>query len=316
MANSHGDTMKKMIAVAILLLAVASALKADGLTGFFTYQNGTFTTIADIPSGVIPGASDIKNDNAGDILFTDFNASFLLSGDTLTPIMGPGITTGAIDISGNGTILGRSISNASIYFTDLAGTLNSLPNAPGFLAGLNDKGQIIGTSFDGQSNFVYDIKTGTVTNIIGPGGLSSHLIDINNNGAILGRVNGQGSPAASFIYSNGTFQMLAIPNNCAPTDMNDSGQVVGLCVGSVAGTSAAQSRGFLYNSVSGAFNYIDFNGNSNVNSTVPTSINDSGEIIGSFTDVPEPGALLQLTTGIGCLFGLYLCRGGRGLSVA
>ena len=105
------------------------------------------------------------------------------------------------------------------------GTVTLYPNAPGFLNGVNDNGQFVGTTFDGQKNFIYDAKTGAVTNI--SDGNSSFLKAINDNGAVLE------------LTRNGTFQL--------------------------------------------------------------SGINDIGEVVGSFSDVPEPSSLVSLLVGIAAL---------------
>lgn len=95
-----------------------------------------------------------------------------------------------------------------------------------------------------------------------------------------------------FIYSAGAFTPLALPAGCTPDAINDSDEIVGNCLkGSVF-------QGFL--DKSGILRYIVYNGNSNLNNTFISDINDSGEIVGSFTDVPESSTLSQL--GIGLLF--------------
>ena len=233
------------------------------------------------------------------------DTSFLFSAGTLVPISVGGGTTLALSISGDGTILGRYIYYTSTYFTDLNGSINWLTNTPGFLGGINDESQIIGTSYDGQSEFVYDLSTGTVTTISFPGAPSSfpgysgtNLISINDEGAVLGTAGN-----VAFVYNGGTFTTLTLPAGCRPTDMNDNEQIVGNCT-TIAGNTAV-SQGFLDNS--GTLTYLDYNGNSNKNGTLVEGINDSGEILGTFSDIPEPSALVQLATGLACLMGLWLC---------
>lgn len=173
--------------------------------------------------------------------------------------------------------------------------LPPLTNAPGFLDGINDNGQIIGTSFFGSPDFVYDLSSDTVTPINYPGATHTSLISINDNGDILGGYNSSG-PTNYFIYDAGLFTPLSFPAGCTADGINDTGQIIGNCFNS------GVSEGVVDNA--GTITYINYNGNSDQNDTLITGINDSGEIVGMYYDVPEPSALLQLATE---LVGLWLC---------
>src|SRR5208282_449555 len=111
-------------------------------------------------------------------------------------------------------------------------------------------------------------------------------------------------PGATFVFS----QMLGI---------NDSGAVVGYY-----GDSTTSQHGFLYDSLTGQYTFLDDPAaqfNNGVEITQITGINDSGEISGFYSDangvfhgfvatpVPEPGSL----TALGAFGSLMLARRRR-----
>jgi hypothetical protein len=282
-------------ALLCLILGTSSHVKADS-SGVFTYQNGSFITInnsaSDTPIGI---------DNAGELLLAIGGYPgpiSLLNGSTLVPIsLGPGFT-GGYGISGNGTILGSYTLGSRTYFTDLGGSItyvSSTASNLAFFTGINDQGQLIGDSvMFGQSPIEYNLNTSTATTISFPGAITilpginipydtTHLISINNEGEILGEASGN----IYFIYDAGTFTTLALPAGYHPVDMNDNGQIVGNYI-----NGQGIIEGFLDSS--GTLSYINFNGNSDVNDTIIEGINDSGEIVGLYSDVPEPATILFL----------------------
>jgi hypothetical protein len=275
-------TMKHVFIIAFLLL-IPTFAKADSF-GNFTYQNGAFTTLS-VPAQDYP----VGIDNAGDVLMGEGNGTVIVNGNTVTSLNIPGeITVLPLAISPNGTVLGRAINVTSTYFSQTQGTLTLYPNAPGFLNGVNDNGQFVGTTFDGQKNFIYDAKTGSVTNI--SDGNSSFLKAINDNGAVL-----ELTRNGTFIYKAGLFTPLVLPNGCSATAMNDIGTVVGNCFDAGSGSGFIDQNGFI--------SYVNYAapGNGDVFYTQLSGINDVGEVVGSFSDVPEPSSLASLLVGISAL---------------
>jgi hypothetical protein len=55
-------------------------------------------------------------------------------------------------------------------------------------------------------------------------------------------------------------------------------------------------QGFL--DQSGSFTYLNYNGNSSLNDTIVSDINESGEIVGLFFNVPESGTFTSLAAGL------------------
>jgi hypothetical protein len=273
----------------------ASRGKAD-TTGLFTYQNGSFATIPnstfDTPLGI---------DSAGALLLAtngNIGEPVVFSAGTFTGIAAPGATTFAYSMSQNGTIFGSYVTNTRIFFADLNGAFSNfdLPGLPRTTGNalINDNGQVLASNFSccNLPDFIYDIKTAGITPISFPGATVTSLIAINNNGQVLGVASGGAAGVVYFIYSAGVFTPLASPAGCSPDGINDSDEIVGNCF------KDGVFQGFLYKS--GNLTYIVYNGNSNLNNTFVSDINDSGEIVGTFSDVPESSTLSQL--GIGLLF--------------
>jgi PEP-CTERM motif len=274
--------MLKRLALIIAILFVPALAKADSF-GNFTFQNGRFSSIDNVPSTDTP----VGIDNAGDVLMAENNGTVIVNGNTVTSLNIPGeITVLPLAISPDGTVLGRAINFTSTYFTQSHGTVTFYPTTPGFLTGLNDNSQFVGTSFDGQTNFIYDSKTGAITNVAN----SAYLVTINDQGTVLGR--SAGPTRNSFLYNAGVFTTLALPTGCVATAMNDNGTTVGDCL---------NGSGFV--DQNGTISYLDYSAPNNGDKfdTFLTGINDSGEIVGSFANVPEPGSLLLLGAGITAL---------------
>jgi hypothetical protein len=285
--------MQRFLAVALFCSTVCTMASADDLStnGIFIFNAGTFTAIsntsADTPIGI---------DNAGQLLLATDGSNgspVLLSPDgTVAFLTVPGSTTLVTSLSAGGTILGRYITNTSTYFTERGATFTNLTNAPGFLQFSNDQGQIIGVTFDGMTNIVYNSRTGSVTPITFPGATFNRLISINDNGEILGRAD-----SLNYIDANGKFTFFTLPSTCTPTAFNDHDQVVGDCF--TAPNGGGHLEGFLYSG--GTLQFLDYTGNHDVNNSFLTGINDSGQIIGAYSDVPEPDTLTTMTAGLGCL---------------
>jgi uncharacterized membrane protein len=274
-------------------LICASQAKADS-TGVFTYQAGSFTTIPgsalDTPLGI---------DSAGDLLLAtvgNIGGPVLLSGGTLTIISVPAATTEAYSLSQNGTVFGSFITGTRTFFTDLSGSFSDFapPGSPRTTGNalINDKGQIILSNFSccNLPDFIYDVHTASVTPVNYPGATVTSLIAINNNGQVLGEASGGASGLVYFIYDAGTFTTLSLPAGCTPDGINDSDAIVGNCL------KDGIFKGFL--DQSGVITYIVYDGNSNVNDTLISDINNSGEIVGTFSNVPEASTVSQLSIGL------------------
>jgi probable HAF family extracellular repeat protein len=158
-------------------------------------------------------------------------------------------------------------SGGSFTVLDIPGAYTVSPQ------GINDSGQISGWSlYDGAYHgFLY--SGGSFTTIDAPGGFGTFAEGINNSGQIVGSSVGA-TQANGFLYSGGSFSTIDVPG--APDTyaygINNNGQIVGKFY--PEGFSGP-ILSFLYSG--GNFTTIDVPG-------TPASINDSGQIVGTFSD--------------------------------
>jgi probable HAF family extracellular repeat protein len=165
------------------------------------------------------------------------------------------------------------------------------------LTGMNDSGQIVGNYGIGGSDcqsFLY--SGGTFTTIVYPvsgGDYATCLVGINDSGSMVGEFTSfqstggtpPGFSGGFFLYSGGAFTLIEAPfpsGAGAPTGINKSGQIVGCYSGPVisGGVESAVTHGFIYSE--GAFTTIDYPGANYY--TCPTSINNKGQIVGTYGD--------------------------------
>jgi uncharacterized membrane protein len=254
--------------------------------------------------------------SAGTVVGSDGNgnAFFLTGGSVHTFIPTGGTSATAFGINDHGTIVGQySTANATPGFirsganSDI--TLNA-PSGPNVVnaQGINNNGLVVGfyLGTDGQD----------------------HGFQANANNAVGGMLTGTaiadptippvpGEPGATFVFS----QILGL---------NDQGFAVGYY-----GDSTTSQHGFLYNTRTGRYTFLDdpaeaFN-NAGVEVTQITGINNAGEITGFYSDangvfhgfvastaVPEPGSAVLLGIGVACTLMVRRTRrkGGRAGGVA
>src|SRR5262249_44861488 len=131
--------------------------------------------------------------------------------------------------------------------------------------------QIVGYSFNsiGQapgSGFL--LSGGALTTLTVPGASYTQLYGINNVGQIVGFSN-----KGSFLFSGGTFTMLPVAVGIA-LGLNDSGQIGG----------GEGDHGFLLSG--GTLTTFDA---PRASVTVPTGINNAGQIVGAYADISGQG---------------------------
>ena len=154
--------------------------------------------------------------------------------------------------------------------------------------GINDSGQVVGTSTDsGQDQdynyyaFIYDSANGGMRQI--PGTNGSYAKDINNSGQVTGRyyVEGHGGPAHAFLYdptTNTTKDLGTLGGEISqPEDINASGQVVGGAYLPPEPDGYQTSHAFIYDDNSGM---QDLFSDPQRKYSHAMAINDSGTVVG------------------------------------
>ena len=151
-----------------------------------------------------------------------------------------------------------------------------------FGIGINDRGQIVGTSnvLDANSRIVGSTgfldRGGVFTKINAPGADFTQLLGINNSGQIIGFFS-DANGTHGFVDTGGVFTIIQDPNASGasiPFGINNGGQIVGWF------DEGATTHGYLYNN--GIFTTID--DPAAPNATFSTGINDKGQIVGFYID--------------------------------
>ena len=158
--------------------------------------------------------------------------------------------------------------------------------------GINSAGQIVGSVTDATGTHGFLLSDGIFTTFDVPGagtvnGAATRAHAINASGEIVGDYDvqmGTGASTHGYLYSHGIFTTIDFPGAYATQafGINSAGEIVGsMAFPSVGGDSA-----FLYSH--GTFSVINNpNSSSPVGSpvTVGIGINNSGQIVGIFTDL-------------------------------
>lgn len=189
---------------------------------------------------------------------------------TYTNLNLPGTASG---INREHQIVGNSRAGGFLYNKGELETI-VIPGPVSSLTGINDAGQMVGSSggLGGSNGFLYD--NGAFTFLHVASSRSTTATNINNQGQIVGSFDGQG-----YLYSNGQFTTIDFPGASSTflQGINDAGAMVGNVL--VPQGAAYGGGAFLYSQ--DTFTAINFPGAS---STQVTAINDAGQIVGSFLD--------------------------------
>jgi len=295
--------------------AVGFSIDNNGnFTNFVRDPNGTSTALNTGPNGMAFGIN-----SAGDVVGQQNGTAFFLpDGGSLEALTTPAGAADGFGINDQGNIVGQfnsGLSSPGFFLTNSAAQnfvqINA-PSGPNIVnaQGINDNGLAIGfyVGTDGQDH-----------------GFQANIQNA-NNGVLPGTAiadptipNVPGEPGATFVFS----QILGI---------NDSGIAVGYY-----GDSTTSQHGFFYNTITGAYMFLDDPAeqfDNGVEITQITGINNSGEIAGFYSDasgvfdgfvacpvgmtcsnpggstVPEPASRLLASLGLG-VFGFSYCRRRR-----
>ena len=198
----------------------------------------------------------------------------------------------ALGINNNGKIIigpySRSIyeeSHGLLWDNGNVIDLGTLGGNNSFPSGINDSGQIVGSSQPDEGSFAHAflLENGIMRDICTLGAQQSSASDINNSGQIIGSSSVSDSNwDHAFLYENGNMIDIGSLGGeyTNALSINNFGQIVGFSRNSNYDTHA-----FLYENS----NMIDL-GTLNGGNSVALGINDSGQIVGysnSYTD-PEP----------------------------
>jgi probable HAF family extracellular repeat protein len=269
----------------IVALAFSCVLgPAHSNTVGFIYSGGTYATIA------FPGATDTFARGINDLgqvvgFYSDKTGGggFLYSGGVYTQISFPSIPVASslpLGINNAGQIVGfydyPTGEHGYLYSGGTFTTL-SIPS-PNIAERINNLGQILDSAIlPGSLISSSLIYSGSGYAALPFNGAS----DINDVGQIVG---GHGDKNG-FLYTGGIITTFAVPGALLtfPTGINDLGQIVGYYIDAMG-----EQHGFLLDS-DGTFTTIDAISPSLLSGTQVFDINDSGQIVGSFSvAVPEP----------------------------
>jgi hypothetical protein len=258
---------------------------AGNFTNFIRNPNGTFTTL-NINGSATAMALGINS--AGAVVGTVNGAAFFLpNGGPAQALASPGTATAAFGINDNGNIVGQFTSGTTtpgFFIANDAATSFITINAPSGpdtvnAQGVNDNGLIVGfyVGTDGQDHGFMGQEGNAVGGVLAGTAIADPIIPAVS-----------GEPGATFVFS----QILGI---------NDHGIAVGYY-----GDSTASQHGFLYNTLTGQYTFLDDPSeafDNGVEVTQITGITNSGEITGFYSDadgvfhgfeatpVPEPATL-------------------------
>jgi probable HAF family extracellular repeat protein len=262
--------------------------------GFLRDQQGVFIT-RDAPYGTSTILTDI-NDNGQIVglsftgaIVTGLGPAFLRNSDgTFTKIAFPdAIRTVAWGINNLGQIVGdyeeRTRAAAHGFLLNHEGyTTIDAPDAIGSTTvyDINDEGNLVGT-YDLLAHGYLQDSSGDFETIDHPMAVryTGELIGINNLGQIVGiYLDGDGMDHG-FLLDDGVFTPISVPDSqvTIPFRINDQGRIVGHF------NDTRGTHGFLL--ADGEFNDIDYPGI--LGATLALDINNSGQIVGQYTDNEE-----------------------------
>jgi probable HAF family extracellular repeat protein len=293
--------------------AAAAGTNANGIAnngaavGFSIDNNGDFSNFVREPNGTVvpvnipgPGMAFGVN-SAGNVVGTDGNgnAVFVPKGGSPQTLGTPGTSAMAFGINDKGNIVGQyTAGNATpgFFLANQNGggliTINA-PSGPNIVnaQGVNNKGQVVGfyMGTDGQYHgFMANTSMAIGSTLLGTAIADPTIPTV------------PGEPGATFVFS----QVLGI---------NDHGLAAGYY-----GDSTLSQHGYLYNTNTGTYSFLDDPAegfDNGVEVTQITGINNKGEISGFYSDaegvfhgfvacpvgahcVPEPGSLPLMGAGL------------------
>jgi hypothetical protein len=204
-----------------------------GPVGFIRWSNGGISFPLGIPT-VQNGTAYLndRNDNGTSIGFLAGLGNILLNGTTATPIVlqignlnASNLGFSVNGINNWGTIVGYYQTSAPHGFKRWSNggafTLDYPVEGPATVAsGINDHGTIVGNYFstadplEKEHGFIY--QSGEWATLDFPNAVDTALVGISNAGIIVGNASFFGASSEAFLYKNGAFKVISVPN--APTN--------------------------------------------------------------------------------------------------
>jgi len=296
---------------------------------FTNFDGPTPNTAGTTVNGISNAGTIVGFTTADNLNFNIFTANPLLSTTAANVQVNNSTTAMGNGINSNGTIVGSDGNGNAFSLTGT--TVNTFVPSGGTVAvafGVNDSGAIVGQYSTSAASPGFILNGQNLTTINAPAGPNVVFAQgINNNGLVAGfyvggddQDHGLTFSASSAVNHVGTATAVAdpiipsIPAEPGATfvfsqilGVNDNGLAVGYY-----GDSTGSQHGFLYNTVSQKYSFLDDPNaafDNGVEVTQITGINNQGEISGFYTDanglahgfvataVPEPGTLMLLLAG-------------------
>lgn len=302
-------------------LGKGAALAIAAATASAAHAQVAITGIVDFAGAETVQLRGIANDGSavGYRIVGGVAESFIRTSAGDTFFQNSGASTLAIGINDLGETVGSSASTAGsdAFIRDPGGaftTFNPAGNPDVSAVGINNAGVIVGAANAGNEAFRRDAD-GTVTTFAYPGQagdlvLNSNATDVRNDGAIIGH-------SLLFIGANlGARGWISTDDGATFTDIISpdfdltfawGGNDTGLIVGDVSSSQTLETRtGFVLDTATNSYTYFDIAG---ADWTVPTGINDAGDIVGFWRDaddgtirgftafIPSPGTVPVLALG-------------------
>ena len=276
-------------------------------TNASTFNNFTGTAASLSPLSTGFGQVAFGINSAGDVVGGNGTTAFYLPhGGPLQPLTTPAAAINAFGINDHGDIVGQYAVNGQTPGFYLANGSNSsvsidMPGPDAVNAqGINNNGLIVGffAGSDGQVHGFMASTAGIVGNELNGTAIADPVIP-----------SVPGEPGATFVFS----QILGV---------NDEGVAVGYY-----GDSTTSQHGFLYNTKTGVYTFVDDPAeafDNGVEVTQITGISDSGEIAGFYMDangvahsfsaasIPELSTWAMMMMGFACVGSLAYRRGRKG----
>jgi hypothetical protein len=322
-------------------LNIINVVSSGGYT-FTNFDGPTPNTAGTTINGISNTGTVVGFTTTDNVNFNNFTANPLVSTATTALNINGSTTAMANGVNSAGTVVGTDGNGNAFSYS--GGTVSTFipPGGQSAVAfGINDAGVIVGQFNVGATTPGFARDGNTYTQINAPSGPNTvNAQGISGNGQIVGFYVGTDGQDHGFMAklnnaSNGMLQGNAIADPTIPAVKGEPGgatfvfsQILGVNDQGIAvgyyGDSTLSQHGFLYNTNTGKYTFLDDPNehfNNGVEVTQITGINNAGEITGFFTDangvahgfvgmasVPEPSSVALFGIGLSALLGFARIR--------